>query len=96
MAVKPNFLLGSVGKVALASSGPFPTWRHPAPSTIKPISPASPSLSGEKTLALRPTTEFSDRAYFFSGQDLGIDYRLLTIDSRGIGIFDIAFLRVHS
>jgi len=59
--------LGSVGKVALASSGPLlwlfslltqqlsdkgnrscPAWLHPAPSTIRPISPASPSLPGEK------------------------------------------------
>jgi hypothetical protein len=39
--------LGSVGKVALASSGPFSAWRHPAPSTIKPISPASQSLPDE-------------------------------------------------
>ena len=43
-----SLLLGSAGKVALASSGPFSTWLHPAPSTIKPISPASPSLPGEK------------------------------------------------
>ena len=47
------FLLGSVGKLALASSGPFSVWLHPAPSTIKPISPASPSLPGEKTARSR-------------------------------------------
>jgi hypothetical protein len=55
-------VLGSVGKLDLASSGLFSAWLHPAASTIKPISPASPSLPGEKTLALGPTTEFSDRA----------------------------------
>jgi len=39
---------GSVGKPDLASSGPFSTWLHPAASTIKQTSPASPSLPGEK------------------------------------------------
>jgi hypothetical protein len=39
----------------------FPACLHPAVSTIKQTSPASPSLSGEKTLAFGPTTEFSDR-----------------------------------
>ena len=56
-------LTGSVRIPDLASSGPFSACLHPAVSTIKPTSPASPSLSGEKTLALGPTTEFSDRAY---------------------------------
>ncbi len=40
--------LGSVGKLGLASSGPFSAWLHPAASTIQPTSPASPSLPGEK------------------------------------------------
>ncbi len=38
----------SVGKPDLASSGPFSACLHPAASTIKQTSPASPSLSGEK------------------------------------------------
>jgi hypothetical protein len=54
--------LGSVRKLDLASSGLFSAWLHPAPSSIKPISPASPSLPGEKPLALGPTTEFLDKA----------------------------------
>jgi len=40
----------------------FSACLHPAASTIKPISPASPSLPGEESLALGPTTEFSERA----------------------------------
>ena len=56
-----NLLLGSVGKLDLASSDLSSACLHPAVSAIKQTSPASPSLSGEKTLALRPTTEFSDR-----------------------------------
>jgi hypothetical protein len=55
-------VLGSVEKLDLASSGLFSACLHPAVSTIQPTSPASPSLAGEKTLALGPTTEFSDRA----------------------------------
>jgi len=51
--------LGSVGKVALASSSPFSAWLHPAPSTIKSISPASPSLPGEKIARSR-----ADRGLF--------------------------------
>ncbi len=39
---------GCVGKLDLASSGPFFAWLHPAASTIEPTSPASPSLPGEK------------------------------------------------
>jgi len=50
-----------VEKFALASSGPFSAWRHPAASTIKLISPASPSLPDEKLLALGPTVEFLER-----------------------------------
>jgi hypothetical protein len=50
-----------VGELDLASSGLFPACLHPAVSMIKQTSPASPSLSGEETLALGPTTEFSDR-----------------------------------
>ncbi len=60
---------GTVGSVAwcdLAASGLFSAWlsrcTSGAASTIKPISPASPSLPGEKPLALGPTTEFSDKA----------------------------------
>ena len=41
-------VLGSVGKPHLASSGPFSAWLRPAASTIKPTSPASPSLPGGK------------------------------------------------
>ena len=41
-------VLGSVGKPDLASSGHFSIWLHPAVSTIKPTSPASPSLPGER------------------------------------------------
>jgi hypothetical protein len=51
--LKRRRVLGSVGKVALASSGSFSAWLHPAPSTIKPISPASPSLPAEKTARSR-------------------------------------------
>ena len=40
----------------------FSSGRRPAPSTIQPISPASPSLPDEKPLALGPTTDFSDKA----------------------------------
>ena len=40
--------LGSVGKPDLASSGHFSAWLLPAPSTMKPTSPASPSLPDEK------------------------------------------------
>ena len=40
--------LGRVGKLDLASSGPFSAWPHPAASTIEQTSPASPSLPGEK------------------------------------------------
>jgi MauM/NapG family ferredoxin protein len=40
--------LSSARKVALASSGLFSAWLRPAPSTIKSISPASPSLPGER------------------------------------------------
>ena len=54
--------VGCVRKLYLASSGLFYAWLLPATSTIKPTSPASPSLPGEKTLALVPTTEFSDKA----------------------------------
>jgi outer membrane protein len=43
-----HLALGSVGKPDLASSGPLSVWLHPAASTIKPTSPASPSLPGEK------------------------------------------------
>ena len=39
---------GCVGKLDLASSGPFSAWPHPAASTIEQTSPASPSLPGEK------------------------------------------------
>ena len=39
---------GCVGKLDLASSGPFPAWPHPAASTIGQTSPASPSLPDEK------------------------------------------------
>jgi hypothetical protein len=55
--------LGSVSKLDLASSGLFFAWLHPAASTMKPTSPASPSLPDEKSLALGPTTEFSDGAW---------------------------------
>ena len=41
-------LIGYVGKLDLASSGPFSAWPHPAASTIEQTSPASPSLPGEK------------------------------------------------
>jgi len=37
-----------VGELDLVSSGPFSAWLHPAVSTIKPTSPASPSLPDEK------------------------------------------------
>ena len=37
-----------VGELDLASTGPFSGWLHPAASTIKPTSPASPSLPAEK------------------------------------------------
>ena len=47
-AVSEEANLGSVGKPDLAPSGPFSAWLHPVPSTIKPISPASPSLPVEK------------------------------------------------
>ena len=40
--------LEPVREFDLASTGPFSTWLHPAASTIKQTSPASPSLSGEK------------------------------------------------
>jgi hypothetical protein len=50
-----------VGEHDLASSGLFSASLHPAVSTIETTTPASPSLSGEKTLALGPTMEFSDR-----------------------------------
>jgi enediyne biosynthesis protein E4 len=46
-------MLGTVGKPDLASSGPFSACLHPAVSTIKQTSPASPSLSGEKTARSR-------------------------------------------
>jgi hypothetical protein len=55
-------MLGSVGKLDLASSGLFSACLNPAASTIKQTSPASPSLPGEKTLALGPTMEFPDKA----------------------------------
>ena len=49
ITVLSGLLLGEpVGELDLASSGPFYAWLHPAVSTIKPISPASPSLSDEK------------------------------------------------
>ena len=44
---------GCVGKLDLASSGPFSAWPHPAASTIEQTSPASPSLPGEKTARSR-------------------------------------------
>jgi hypothetical protein len=37
-----------VGEFDLVSNGPFSAWLHPAVSTIKPTSPASPSLPDEK------------------------------------------------
>ncbi len=40
--------MGCVEKLGLASSGPFSACQHPAASTIKKISPASPSLADEK------------------------------------------------
>ena len=40
-------------KTRSSSSGPFSAWLHPAVSTIKPTSPASPSLPGEKTARSR-------------------------------------------
>ncbi|MCH7917673.1 MAG: hypothetical protein IIC50_06770 [Planctomycetes bacterium] len=40
--------IGCVGKLDLASSGPFPAWPHPVASTIGQTSPASPSLPDEK------------------------------------------------
>ncbi len=39
---------GCVGKLDLASCGPFSAWPHPAASTIGQTSPASPSLPDEK------------------------------------------------
>ncbi|MCH8194134.1 MAG: hypothetical protein IIA65_08965 [Planctomycetes bacterium] len=43
-----------VGEFDLASSGLFSAWLHPAASTIKPTSPASPSLPGENSGFLCP------------------------------------------
>ena len=45
--------LGCVGKLDLASSGPFSARPHPAASTIEQTSPASPSLPDEKTARSR-------------------------------------------
>ncbi len=48
LSMKKRSQLGCVGKLDLASSGPFSAWLHPAASTIEPTSPASPSLPDEK------------------------------------------------
>jgi len=61
---------GSVGKPDLASSGPFPAWLHPPVSTIKPTSPASPSLPSEKTARSRADDGVSRQSLVRSQESL--------------------------
>jgi hypothetical protein len=67
-----------VGELDLASSGPFFAWLHPAVSTIKQTSPASPSLPDKKIARSRaddgiprqtPSTVILNR---FAGESHGL------------------------
>ena len=60
-------VLGSVRKPDLASSGHLSAWLHPAASTIKQTSPASPSLPGEKFVRSRADDGVFRQSLDFSG-----------------------------
>ena len=94
-------LIGYVGKLDLASSGPFSAWPHPAASTIEQTSPVSPSLPGEKMARSRADEQVFRQSHVwfvtcsvlggitlpFHSRELGLELLLQRLDGLGVRRF---------